>query len=411
VTAVRPARQRLDEDTTVEVRPLRYRCDQGCWTVGSPDTGDAVDVPEIAITVLRALEAGKTLSEAALVAEHAHGAQPDVLSFVEELAELGFVRLPDQRTDKLAAPEPAGLRLNWVTPRLVSWAFRPATVVLVAAFIVAAVSVAVVKGRLGVSYHAFFASRYPGVSLAWSLGVVTISALLHEFWHLAAARSAGIPARIGLSTRLVFLTAQTAAPLMWLASRRQRLCFYLAGMTSDLVLAAASILVAAECKSGTWPATMASSAALILLLGVLDQFAFCLRTDVYLVIQEMLRCRNLFEDARAYARFRVRSAGRMRRQRALLDPTLELPAHERQPVRLYSAFMVAGSAGLLIVTAVYWLPISIALYARASDEVASAQPWQVVDGLSTLAVETGSLALLICLLVLRWRRRSRSQSR
>jgi putative peptide zinc metalloprotease protein len=410
VTAVGPAQRRLDADATVEVRPLRYRCDQGCWTVGNLATGDAVDVPEIAITVLRALEAGNTLSEAARVAEEAHGEDPDVLAFVEELAELGFVRLPDERTDRLAA-KPAGLYLNWVTPRLVSWAFSPMSVVLVAAFIAAAVSLAIVKGRLGISYQAFFASRYPGVSLAWSLGVVTVSALLHEFWHLAAARSAGIPARIGLSTRLIFLTAQTAAPLMWLASRRQRLCFYLAGMTSDLVLAAAAILVATWCQSGTWPATMASSAALILLLGVLDQFAFCLRTDVYLVIQEMLHCRNLFGDARAYARFRVRYAARRGREQALRDPTLDLPAHERRPVRLYSVFMVAGSAALLTITAVYWLPISIALCVRAADEVGSAQPSQVVDGLSTLAAEAGTLALLTCLLALRWRRRARSRAR
>jgi putative peptide zinc metalloprotease protein len=178
------------------------------------------------------------------------------------------------------------------------------------AFAVFAFGVAIAEGRIGFDYRDYFASRYPGVSLAWSLTVVTVAVMLHEFWHLAAARVAGMPATITLSTRLIFLTAQTAAPLMWLASRRQRLSFYLAGMTSDLGLASASALVTAGCGTGTWPSAMGGSACLMLLLGLGFEFAFCLRTDIYLVVQEPLRCRNLFEDAQAYARYQASRAVR-----------------------------------------------------------------------------------------------------
>lgn len=399
----------LTDDSTVQVRPLRYRCEHGCWTVGSMETGDAVDVPEIAVTVLRALAEGNTLGQATVLAAQVHGEQSDVRTFVEELSELGFVQIPGQAADDQLGSKAAGLSLRWLAPCQVSWAFRPPTVAAISAFILFAFGLAAAQGRLSLRYRDYFVAGYPGVSLVWSFSVVTLTMILHEFWHLAAARSAGVAARISLSTRLIFLTAQTAAPLMWVAQRRQRFCFYLAGMTCDLVLAAVSALVAAECRSGTWPAAMASSATLMLLLGVASEFAFCLRTDVYLVIQDLLRCRNLFEDARGYARYRVgRVRARIRGTCPPADPTLELPEHERRPVRAYAAFMVAGSAGLLALVAVYALPISIVLYVRATEGVLSGQPWRLVDGLATLVIEGGTQLLLIRLLLRRWRQRARA---
>ncbi|HEY3956911.1 MAG TPA: hypothetical protein VGM53_26370 [Streptosporangiaceae bacterium] len=366
-----------------------------------------VDVPEVAVTVLRALAEGNTLGQTALFAEQVHGEQLDVRTFVQELSELGFIRIPGQAADEQLGSKATGLSLRWLAPSQVSWAFRAPTVAAIGAFILFAFGLAAAQGRLSLRYSDYFVSGYPGVSLGWSFSVVTLAIMLHEFWHLAAARSAGVPARISLSTRLIFLTAQTAAPLMWLAQRKQRFCFYLAGMTCDLVLAAVSALVAAECRSGTWPAAIASSATLILLLGVASQFAFCLRTDVYLVIQELLRCRNLFEDARGYARYRVgRVRARIRGTCPPANPTLELPEHERRPVRAYAAVMVAGSAGLLALTAVYALPISIALYVRAAAGVLSGQPWRFADGLATLVFEGGTQLLLISLLLRRWRQRA-----
>ena len=396
----------LTGDTTVDVGPLAYRHEHGTWTVGSLQTGEAVDLPDIAVTVLRALEEGNTVGRAAEIAEQAHGERPDVLRFVDDLAGLGFVRRHGDEPPEQSPSRPAGLSLRWLNPRTVSWVFRPAPVTIIAAFILVALGLAITSGDVGFGYQDYFAFRYPGVSLAWSVSVVAVSVLLHESWHLAAARAAGIPARISLSTRLIFLTAQTAAPLMWLATRRQRLSFYLAGMTSDLVLASVSALIATRCRNGTLPAEMAHSATLILLLGVIAEFAFCLRTDVYLLIQELLRCRNLFEDARDYARFWTRRVmARIRGHHAEPDPTLELPVHERRPVRVYSAIMVAGSACLLAITAAYGLPISVTLYVRAAQGVLSAQPWRLADGLGTLAVEGATQALLIGMLIRRWRQR------
>jgi len=397
----------LTLDSVVEVRPLAYRCERDSWTVGSLETGEAVGLPEIAVTVLRALEQGETLGAAALQAARAHGEEPDVRGFAEQLSELGFVRLPGQ--GPFVPPQERGLALARLTPRQVSWAFRPASVAVCAGVILVVFGIVLAQRRLGLGYREFFASGYPGVSLCWSVAVVTVSALLHEFWHLAAARAAGIPARISLSTRLVFLAPQTAAPLIWLAPRSIRLRFYLAGMTSDLLLAAGCALVAAGCRSGTWPAALAGSATLMLLLGVLSQFAFCMRTDIYLVVQELLHCRNLFEDARDYIRYQTAGAVALARHAERPpDPTSDLPVQERAPVRIYSVLMALGTAALLALAAGWGIPITVVLIVRGVQEVLSAQPPRVLDGLATLVAEGGTQALLLHTLLVQRRRRRRA---
>jgi putative peptide zinc metalloprotease protein len=397
----------LNGDSTVQVGRLAYRCEHDCWTVASLETGDAIDVPAIAITVLRALERGQTIGTAADIAEQAHGARPDVCGFVTDLAELGFVRMPGTGPafagDGLADDSSS---LRWLAARHVSWVFYPLTTVVGAAFVICAFSVAAAVGKLDLSYRAIFISSHPGLVLLWSAAVVAATATPHEFCHLAAARAAAIPARISLSTRLIFLTAQTAAPLLWLASRRERFRFYIAGMACNLVLAAGCAVVEICCRRGTMPSVMAISAMLMLLLGVASEFEFYMRTDVYLIVQELTRCRNLFGDARAYARYRADLLrARFCHGARPADPTADLPESERRPVRAYCALMVLGSAIALILAAAYGLPISIVMYARAARELLSAQPLQVLDGATTFVIEGGLQLLVVWLLARHWMQR------
>ena len=89
----------------------------------------------------------------------------------------------------------------------------------------------------------------------------------------------------------------------------------------------------------------------------------------------------------------------------------------QQPVSavLSSQFLptaeLAGSAGLLAITAAYGLPISVTLYVRAAQGVLSLQPWRLVDGLGTLTVEGATQALLVGLLIRRWRQRFGASTR
>ncbi|MFC1420636.1 DUF6879 family protein [Streptacidiphilus cavernicola] len=206
--------------------------------------------------------------------------------------------------------------------------------------------------------------------------------LLHECAHLAVARAVGVPGRIRFGTRLQFLVLQTDISGIEFAPRRQRLTAYLAGMGFNLATAAVAVLLLAAGPVGDHSLTRRLLSILVLwsLLPLTFELMVFLRTDVYFVLQDLTRCRDLYGDGRAYARYlagaalrTVRRVGRSAAGQALPprpqgdavavpDPSLGLPAGERRAVRLYSAVLVLGCGVCLGVMAAFTLPVDISLF-------------------------------------------------
>jgi hypothetical protein len=87
-----------------------------------------------------------------------------------------------------------------------------------------------------------------------------------------------------------------------------------------------------------------------------------MRTDLYFVLQDLTRCRDLYGDGVAYTKYAAR---RTLRRTTAPDPSLELPAHERRAVRVYSVVLVVGTTLCLAFLATVTLPADITLFARA----------------------------------------------
>jgi putative peptide zinc metalloprotease protein len=369
----------------IGLRELAARRDGPDWIVGREATGEFVSVPAEAMTFLDVLREGGTVADAKRRTQLAHGEDIDALDFVGDLAGLGFVAAVDGEPVTREPPRPPSL--PWLAPHHVAWLFRAPVLVLAGAFICAGVTVAAASGGLP-SYSAFFALREPGLNLVLVAVVCMAVMALHEFFHLAAARAARVHGWLAWSTRLCFLVAQTSVPGLWLAGRTVRLRVFLAGMASDLV-------IFSGCSIGralTAPASLAhhvfGQICLLTLLGVIEEFAFCLRTDVFLVVQELTGCKDLFGDATAYLRYLVgRHTGA---GAAGPSPLAALPAHERRPVRLYAGVMAAGCAVLLALFGWYGIPVDVGSYVRAAHELAhglaSSQADAVVDATGLIAV-------------------------
>lgn len=361
----------------VQLYPLVYREQDDGWIVGRPETGEFVSVPPVAVTFLRALEGDPAVTAAKRRADTVYDEDVDADAFIADLVELGFVASVDGYLIEAPPPRPPSLR--WLRPHHVAWVFRPVVVGVVLAIIVAGIVTGLGRRELP-GYTAFYATPDPGVDIAIMLAAMAILVGAHEFWHLAAARAAGIDAWIGLSTRLVFLVAQTAVPGLWLADRRSRLRVYLAGMAADLVAFSAFAFGEALTARPSLPHRIMGELCLLLLMGVAEEFAFYMRTDVYCVVQELTRCKNLYADAIDYLGYRVR------RSPARPDPTLDLPSHERRPVRIYAAFVLVGSAATVAFFCWYELPILITGIARSAAEIGDGGPGRIADGVGFIAV-------------------------
>jgi hypothetical protein len=137
--------------------------------------------------------------------------------------------------------------------------------------------------------------------------------------------------------------------------------------------------------------------SLSIFLAIAAQFAVFLRTDVYLVVQELSGCKNLYSDALARLRWlTLRAVGR---GGAAPDPTLALPHHERRPVRIYALFVAVGALAALVTFACYQAPVMVETIVLAVRELGhglrSGSAAQCTDALLVLAITVFFEGLLV----------------
>ncbi|MFR9796218.1 hypothetical protein ACL02U_09990 [Streptomyces sp. MS06] len=338
----------------VRLHELAARPDGREWIVGRLETGRFVALPDVGKRALDLLGQGLSTAETARRLRAETDRDLDVGDFVEALLDLGFVAEVDGRP--VPSPAPPAPTLPGIRPRHVRWTLAPAVPVLLALLVGAAL---LAPTRVALSYRTLLWSDRGSAVVGFGAAAGWALLLLHEGAHLVTARATGVPGRTSLGTRLQFLVMQTDISGIELAPRRHRMTAYLAGIGANLAVAAAASL-AAGATAGTAHRILAALTVLALLPLPFQLLVF-LRTDLYFVLQDLLRCRDLYGDGRAYARW---AAGRLLGRRDP-DPGLGLPGHERRAVRVYSAVLVVGTVLCLAFLATVTLPADVALLARA----------------------------------------------
>ncbi|MCX5259196.1 hypothetical protein OOK27_34555 [Streptomyces canus] len=372
----------------VRLHALDSRPDGDEWIVGRRATGRFVALPEVGKQALDLLGQGLPPDEVGERLRARTGDDVDVPDFVEALLGLGFVAEVDGRViDQEPPPRPALARIR---PRHVRWLLSPAVpaavVLLIAVTLLTRPPVPLDHRTLLWSSHGS-AVLALGAAVGWSL------LLLHECAHLLTARATGVAGRMRLGTRLQFLVMQTDISGIELAPRRHRLTAYLAGIATNLTVACLAAL-AAGVTTGT-PRRVLAAVALLALLPLPFQLLVFIRTDLYFVLQDLTRCRDLFGDGAAYTKYRARRLLRRRGRRTDdRDPSLELPTHERRAVRVYSVVLVVGTTLCLAFFAAVTLPADLTLFARAVVESGTGRSvWDRLDGIAVVVTLGGLHAL------------------
>lgn len=336
--------------------------------VGRMASGVFVSLPPVGVQAIELIQQGLPLSEV-----RTRLPAVDVDAFAADLLDCGFVAEADGH---LIDGEPPPPHLPRLQARHVRWLFTwPAAVVWLATVATAVVTL-IRHPELLPNHVDFF--WLPGTSLPLIAGtaVACVTITAHELAHLAAARAINVPARVSISTRLHHIVAQTDVSGAWAAPRRQRYVVYLAGIAMDLLIAAVAVLLMAT--TTTLDAFLAV-VVLTVTLSVAWQFEVYLRTDLYFVLQDLLRCGNLHEDARRYLRGK---------------------GADNRRVRWYAWFMATGTVVALAAFVTYTVPILVRLWTQAATAVLQGPPLAKLDGAATLLHQ----ALLVAVFITGFRR-------
>lgn len=398
------------EGATVAVRPdsrvllhrLSKRPDGDEWIVGRRETRVFVALPPIGVEALGLLERGMSVASAQAELGARTGEEADLVEFVQGLLTVDFVAEVDGRKISSAPTTPESF------PRLrahhVRFLLRPSLPLLPAVLVAAAFAVLLARPELIPTHRDLVWSSYGTLVVAVGLIVGWSIVFLHEVAHLAVARAADVPGRIGFGTRLQFLVMQTDISGIELAPRRHRLTAYLAGIGVNLTVASTAVLLLALVPPNTTAHRILAAVVLWAALPLTFQFMVFMRTDIYFVLQDLTACRDLYGDGRAYARHLARRL--LRRESVGDDPSRSLPAAERRAVRIYSLVMVAGTVLCLAGFAAFTVPAEIRLIGRACVQLSSASSLlDVSDAALTLAAVAGVHAIWF----VTWRRQRRSR--
>ena len=394
----------MEGGSRVRLRPLQERRDGDGWVIGRAETGDFIKVPDSGRRAITLLGQGLAVSEVAEALRRETGRNFAVTDFIATLDDVGFLAMVDG-ADRGEGPvmRPS---LPWLRPRHVGWMLHPRAPWVAAAFGVVVLVVLAIHPALAPSSRVLVWSQYVGLVLVVNAAITWALIAVHELAHLCAARAAGVPARITLSTRLQFLVAQTDVSGVWGQPRRIRMTVYLAGMAVDVCGAGTCLLIIAVAEPHGLVRHLLAVAVAGTLLVLPAQFMIFLRTDLYFLLQDLTGCANLYADGTAYLRHLLRAFKLGPGARRAVDPSRDFPRSRKVAVRVYSLILLIGTATCLAVEFTITVPALITIVFRAGAEIGTGLI-ATIDGCAALAVVVGWQALWAS----RWWHRHQSQVR
>jgi hypothetical protein len=395
-----PARR--EHDQPVLLHALVFLDEGEEVTVGRADVDGYVVLPAEGAGLLRRLDEGLTPGQAADWYQRTYGESVDIDGFLDDLAELDFLRAPDEA--------PASARpVRW--QRLARAVFSPAGAAGLAAALIAA-SVAMVRAPdLVPGYHDLFFTRYMTVlELVTFLGQFPLI-LLHESAHALAGRRLGLRTRLSVDRRLYYVVFVTEMDGLVTVPRRQRYLPMLAGLLTDLLVLAALILVADATRHPGGALSLAGHVALafayMTVLRIAWQFFFYLQTDLYYVVVTVLGCVDLQGTARLVLRGRLARALR----RPAPDGRLAA-AHPRDlaVARWYSWLLLVGWTASIAILIAGVIPAAVRVLSTVSARFSGPGPHSPADLADSVVFVLLNLAQLVILAAFMLRDRNRRGS-
>lgn len=388
----------MEISTIAGVRRLVVSRVDGEGVLGRPDLGAYVAVPEPGAVLVEVLQAGATLAEATAAASAAAGADVDGEGFLAGLAEAGLLAAPDP-PDAAAG----GRRVRWIEglgQRAAARLFGRVAWTGYGAATLFAIVVLAARPDLRPAFEDVWFLPDPVLSVLIVTAASTALVAVHEAWHWLAGRAAGVPATFRVSYRGYFVVFETDLSQLVTLPRRRRYGPLLAGMALNAVVLAAVLGLRLGDHSGLlplpgWLDRFLAALALSQLAGLLWQFAAVfLRSDVYAVVANALRCDNLYRATWLTTKDRLlRLTGEER------DELAAVGEHDRRVARWFGFVHLGGLLAMAWMFLGFVLPLLIGMAAWLATNLAGLGVttvgfWESVAVVVLLVAQYGAPPLL-----------------
>jgi hypothetical protein len=370
----------VDTTAVVEFGELSIVPDGEEFIVGDPALGVFLGLPEIGVTAIESLRAGRTVGETAAILGALAGEDVNLTEFVAGLMEAGLVRSVNGAAMTSTAAGPGQRRwIAGVRPEHARWLFGRTAWLCYAACAAWSLGVLALLPQYRPSFESTLFYPDPAISIGVIVLVAIVIGSVHEAWHWLAARAEGVGARFAVSRRAFLPVLETDLTQLWSLPRRRRYGPLLAGLAFDFVVLAACLLLRIAARPMGTPPVIDRFLAVVVLIEVVQTGFQCLvflRTDLYLVVSTALGCQDLLRVTRLYLRYHL--TGLAPAQKAELDG-----AHPRdlRAAPLLALVNIAGFGALAWLLVNQWVPATAVMggwvvFGLAHASVSQASFWE-----------------------------------
>jgi putative peptide zinc metalloprotease protein len=335
-------------ETTVSLNPLKVRKDNKHYIVEDELTGDFYEMPEVCIAAIGLINQRKPLQEieGTLTIEYPDE-EINLLDFLNQLIELDLVsELNGEKLTKDCETRTHS-GFTWIPEILGRFFFNPISLKVYFLLLVASAGLILFSRDLFPHYSDLFAFDLMLQNIVTWLVITFVLVLLHEFGHVLAVRSEGLPAKIEIGHRLFLVVLETDMSQVWKLPAEKRNKLYLAGMYFDSVVLFFALLTQMFASEDSLILALLKLVVLDTFIRLVYQAAVFMKTDLYYVIENKTGCYNLMENGRNFL---------ARWLPFLRVPQTETFDGEERLVRTYAGFYLAGVLLTIAITAYYYIP-------------------------------------------------------
>ncbi len=350
----------VGQKSVVELYSLSIVQENNKFIVGREETEIYILVPKIGVEIIQAIQHHKRISVIEQNLKKKHG-KVDVTGFVENLKSHGFVKSIDKKfLHPVVTKNPD--QLGFLKQKHVAWLFsKPMYTFYAVLLLFGLASFLMSPGYFPKSKDYFF-TQYYILLLPLSFLLSWFFVLMHELGHYLAARSLGISAHFGISHRLYYLVATTTVTNIYSLSKKKRFRVLLGGMLVDFIVIAAGFLLLFVSDNFAAFSPLAYNlikfVILIQFLGLLWQFMFFMKTDIYYAFEHIIGIYNLMQKTRQFLTSKFLKTFRP-----------FFAKHEKTVVKVYSGFMVLGMLIVALIFIFYSAPILIKLFVTSIGNI------------------------------------------
>lgn len=355
-------------------------------------------VPRIAGEIIREIKSGKSIAQVSSLLDK-NKIEVDLKDFLTNLIHLNFIKrvgtidLPSEEI-----PKSEGITFRFIKQKYVKWIFTIPTGIAYLIFVSVSLFL-LISGRTGSPIPTFDEVFWSKSLLKVVLSLIILDVIFsscHELFHFLSIKAiSGGLGFMSLGRRLTHLVFQTKIENIWVIPRKKRYIIYLSGMLFDLFLISIFTYVA-YFQVGEQNLIYHLSRFLILLLimGMIFEFRFYMKTDLYYVISDLLKYPTLFEESLEIVKSMLTFS--------------RIKGNYLKKVWVYSLFMFLGSIIDIWITIKYFIPSVLSVYSNITDSFVSGNTGEIIANILTISL-IGVEALFVIYFFLRDKYKQKKQ--